>query len=155
MGLCALNGINGVHIHWSLFKLELLINECFFPESVTLSSIYMYLHLFLYSSSLFDILLSLLLFISLQQLFGLSFEDVDFMLEFFLFVLELLDFKIKSIASSLNFEFFLLSIILGRWWGWSLRFFCFVFSSKNLIKEWHGLSPEIIMMMIFQFIYIY
>ena len=99
----------------------------------------MYLHLLLHSSSLLHVFFRVFLLIRFQQLLCLPFEEVDFVLEFFLLIFKFIYFVVQGHTGGFYLQLLHVSRILFRLrWRLILRLFSLVgASSKKLVKIRH------------------
>lgn len=97
-----------------------------------------YLCLFLDFGGLLHVLFGLFLFVRRYQLFGLVFEQFDFVLEFFLLLFKDLNFGFQVVLRGLDFEFLFCDFVGLGLDGWGGRgFFLLIASSKEFIEKRH------------------
>lgn len=96
VGNCV-KGVDGLHVHDGLVKLEFFVDEDLLSQGVALFSTKKYLCLFLDLGRLFHVLLRLLFFIGSHQLLSLVLEYLDLVIELLLLLLEVLDLEVQII----------------------------------------------------------
>lgn len=144
VGNCV-KGIDGLHVHNGLVKLEFLVDKDLLSKGVALASTKRYLCLFRHLRRLFHILLGLLFLVGSHQLFGLVLKYLDLVVELLLLLLKVFDFKVQIVESSLDLDLLLcdlLSLRLG-WLGSRCRLLLFT-TAEQLVKERHLIYLSII-----------
>ena len=140
-----IQGVNSLHIHYRLLKLEFFVHQHFLSKGVALSLYEGYRCLFLHFCCLLHILLRVFFLIGSNQFLGLILQDLDFVVEFLLPLFKIFDLDIQIIQGSFDFYFFLsyfFSFGLGHCRRWS----CFlgVVTTEKFVKEWHLVAIQII-----------
>ena len=96
--------------------------------------------MFLDAGGFFDVLFGFFFLVVLEELSGLALEDVDFVLELLLLVVEFVDFDFELVHGGFNLDFFLFDLVDLRLGSLGdLGFFFLFLASENLVKEGHFL----------------